>query len=183
VANFPIEFDGKAAAGRAVTQPDAKPVEVPIPKFTVEPPVPAPTGVPAPTRAAAAAGQQTHRFILATLNGWPEVKTEWELQCHTFFGHKICINLPVFYRRTCHVVVYVDVHYPSVAGALQDITQCVIGAALAAAIAAILLHGAGAAPAFQAALIACLIAKGKTWAHEISANAGATSECGGWTRI
>jgi hypothetical protein len=166
-----------------MSRPDPQPVEVPIPKFIVEPAVAVPSGEPAPSQVQAAAGQQTSRIILATLNGIPEVKTEWEMKCKTIFGHKICINVPVFYHRTCHVVVYADVHYPANAGAnaLHDLTQCITGAGMAAAIAAVLSGGSAAASVFTAALKSCLQAKGIAWAQQISVSVGATSQCGGWS--
>lgn len=124
------------------------------------------------------AGHECHRFRLAEIRGWPETKMEMEQQCVTVFGHRICTDIPRFYHRSCTLYAYVDVCYPS--GVLSDIETCIAGAGLASAVAAVISGGAAAGPAFEAALKACLLAKGATWANEITVSAGSDTDCGPW---
>jgi hypothetical protein len=163
VKSYPIQFDAEMQKGAAPKDPRSD-LHLGAPVFTVE--------------LVAGANQECHRFHLAEITGWPEVKTEWKLQCVTIFGHKVCTNVPVVYHRSCTLYVFVDVCYPR--GGLNDIQTCVTGAALAGAVAAVISGGAAAAPAFKAALEACLLARGVKWANEISVNAGTASECGPW---
>jgi hypothetical protein len=163
VKNYPIQFDAETQKEIGPKDPRSD-LQLDPPAFTVE-------LVPG-------ANEECHRFHLAEIKGWPEVKTEWKLQCVTIFGHKVCTKVPVVYHRTCTLYVFVDVCYPK--GGLNDIETCVTGAGLAAAVAAVISGGAAAAPAFKAALEACLLAKGVKWANSISVNAGTASECGLW---
>jgi hypothetical protein len=125
-----------------------------------------------------ASGQECHRFRLAEVKNWPEVKTTWELKCVHVFGKRICTKVPVIYHRTCTKFAYVDVCYP--AGALNDISSCVTGAALASAVASVISDGSAAAGTFKAALEACLLAKGASWADQVSVAPNWGSECGPW---
>ncbi|TPI13075.1 hypothetical protein FJW06_15620 [Mesorhizobium sp. B4-1-3] len=126
----------------------------------------------------AKSGQECHRFKLVTIGNWPEVKTEFRLKCVKIFGKKICTKVPVIYNRTCTKYAFVDVCYPT--GELKEVQDCVVSAALAAAIAAVVTSGSAAGPTFKAALEACLLAKGAKWADQITVNAGWDSECGAW---
>ncbi len=126
----------------------------------------------------AKSGQECHRFRLVTIGNWPEVKTDFKLQCVKIFGKKICTKVPVIFNRTCTKYAYADVCYPT--GELQEVEDCMVGSALAAAISAVVSSGAAAGPTFKAALEACLLAKGATWADQITVNAGWDSECGAW---
>jgi hypothetical protein len=160
---YPIQFEAESDKSRG-PKDERSDLQLGLPRFTVE--------------LEAGPGVECHRFHLAEIKGWPEVKTEWKLQCVTIFGHKVCTNVPVFYHRTCTLFVFVDVCYPK--GGLNDVQTCILGAAMAAAVAAVISGGAAAAPAFKAALEACLLAKGIKWASSITVNAGTASECGPW---
>lgn len=145
--------------------------------------VPSNTSIPTEPRfrvsLVARAGQETRRFRLAEVGGWPETKVVMEQACVDLpFGGRICTDVPRLYTRTCTKLIYVDVTYP--AGAVADIEDCVRGAAVAAAIAAIVSSGGAGAAAFEAALKGCLAAKGAAWADQVSATAGIDSECGEW---
>ncbi|RTL73090.1 MAG: hypothetical protein EKK41_01340 [Hyphomicrobiales bacterium] len=124
------------------------------------------------------AGHECHRFRLAEIRGWPETKVEMEQQCVTIFGHRICTDIPRLYHRSCTLYAYVDVCYP--AGGLNDVETCILGAALAGAVAAVISGGAAAGPAFKSALEACLLAKGVAWASDITVNAGSDTDCVPW---
>jgi hypothetical protein len=101
---------------------DATPTGAEISDLQLEPPAPVPwpwpwsKGPEVSIEVIPDAGQECHRFRLAEIRNWPEVKTTWELKCVTVFGKKICTKVPVVYHRTCTKFAYVDVCYP--AGAL-----------------------------------------------------------------
>ena len=128
----------------------------------------------------AMAGQECKEFRLAEIGNWPETKTDMETQCIDFgwpIG-RVCTDVPRIYLRTCTKYVYVNVCYPS--GMLADVEDCVRGAALASAVAAIIASPEAAAPAFEVALKGCLAAKGAAWADQVSASSGWKSDCGDW---
>jgi hypothetical protein len=128
------------------------------------------------------AGQECHEFVLARIRGWPETKTEFDMRCIRVFGHKICTKVPVIYHRSCTLEVVVVVCYPT--GYLNDVTTCITGAGMAAAVAAVISGGSAAAGTFKAALEACLLAKGAKWANQISVNVPPPkTECGPWHPI
>ncbi len=165
---YPIEFK-LPAAPKSRTFAEDKPVGAPFGRIArqVKP----------------RAGQETQRFVLASIGSWPEVKTVMEPSCVDLpwpIGH-VCTDLPRVYQRTCTKIIYVDVTYPT--GGLQDVTDCVTGSAVAAAIAAVLADPATGAAVFEAALKACLEAKGKEWAQQVSVSAGLDSQCGDWHPI
>jgi hypothetical protein len=143
---------------------------------------PSPWGVSVRRTLPESAGKGKHRFIVAVISHWPETKTVMEQACTDLpwpIGH-VCTDLPRIYLRDCELQVYIDVSYPDVAGALNDIEACVSSAALAGAIAAVIASPSAGAAVFEAALEGCLLAKGKEWASQVSASAGTASSCGDW---
>ncbi|MFT3974424.1 MAG: hypothetical protein QM699_13530 [Amaricoccus sp.] len=123
-------------------------------------------------------GKECHRFNLAQIKNWPEVKTDFKLKCVKVFGKRICTKVPVVYHRTCTKYAFVNICYPT--GGLQDVTDCVVGAGLASAVAAVVSGGSAAAGTFKAALETCLIAKEVAWADQVTVTAGWDSKCGPW---
>lgn len=128
-------------------------------------------------------GQECSEFRLAEIEGWPETKAEMEQACVDLpFGlGRACTDLPRIYTRKCTKYVYLKVCHPS--GMLSDVEECVKGAALAGAMAAIISSPASAVPAFEVALKGCLAAKGAGWSDQISASAGWDSSCGDWSPV
>ena len=125
------------------------------------------------------AGKESHDFVLASIKGWPETKVEWDERCVKVFGRKICTKVPVLYHRNCTLEVVVRVYYPT--GFLNDIENCITGSALAAAVAAVITSGSAAAGTFQAALEACLLAKGAKWADQVAVEVPPPkTDCGPW---
>jgi hypothetical protein len=83
--------------------------------------------------------------------------------------------------RNCKAFWYCELSHPRINEIWGDVTDCLRVAAVAAAITA-LLSGAGSAAAFDAALKACLIAKGIGWADEINFKTDhEPTECGNWS--
>jgi hypothetical protein len=126
------------------------------------------------------AGHESFDFVLAEIDGWPEAKEEMVTRCVDLgwpLG-RACADVPQFFQRTCKKRVYVRVFYP--AGVLEDVRECVLGAGLASAAAAVISSPAAAGAAFEVALKGCLAAKGAAWANEITATADTDSVCGDW---
>jgi hypothetical protein len=125
-------------------------------------------------------GQECKQYRLAEIGGWPEQKGAMETRCVDAgwpIG-RLCADVPVIYNRTCTKFVYVSVCYPT--GMWADVEECIKGAALASAVAAVISSPGSAGPAFELALKGCLAAKGVAWADQVSVTAGADSECGDW---
>jgi hypothetical protein len=121
------------------------------------------------------------RFRLLEISHWPETKTEIEhSHADLPWGGQACMDLPHLYTRLCMKYAYVDVSYPTEGGVVHDIQECVIGAELSSLVALVIIDGAAAGPAFQSALIACLQAKGASWAAAVRVVAGWESECDQW---
>ncbi|KQV58708.1 MULTISPECIES: hypothetical protein [unclassified Caulobacter] len=118
--------------------------------------------------------EEAHVWHLAKISGWPEAKTVWKVKCHL----GICTKVPVLYRRSCTKFAYAKVIYPT--GQMSAVNECVVGAGLAAAVAAVISGGAAASATFEAALQACLEAKGYEWARSVRVSAGWDSQCGDW---
>lgn len=124
--------------------------------------------------------KESKEFSVAEINGWPETKTEMETKCVDLgwpLG-RVCTDLPTVYHRSCKKYVYIDVTYP--VGMLADVEECVKGAGLAAAVAAVVASPEAAGPAFEVALKGCLAAKGASWVDQVSASTGWRSACGDW---
>lgn len=127
--------------------------------------------------------RETKEFPVAEINGWPETKTEMETKCVDLpwpLG-RVCTDLPTVYQRSCKKYVSIDVTYPT--GMLSDVEDCVKGAGLAAAVAAVIASPEAAAPAFEVALKGCLAAKGASWVDQVSVSTGWRSSCGDWHPI
>jgi hypothetical protein len=165
---YPIKFAPVAASKGVHSSAASESVSsvVSHPKFRIE--------------SLAKGGQECKEFRLAEIGGWPETKTEMETQCVDLgwpIG-RICTDIPRIYHRSCTKFVYVNVCYPT--GMLADVEDCVKGAALASAVAAVIASPEAAAPVFEVALKGCLAAKGATWADQVSVSAGWSSACGDW---
>jgi len=108
------------------------------------------------------AGKETKRYTLATIGSWPETKTECWSKNASGYPHLdlgFVLNIPRIYQRTCEKITFVDVTYPT--GMVQDIEECVKGAALAAANSGRSIEWWRRFSAtFEAALKGCLAAKG-----------------------
>jgi hypothetical protein len=50
-----------------------------------------------------AADQVSGELVVASVKGVPEAKTVMEKQCKKVFGKKVCVKVPVLYRRTSTV--------------------------------------------------------------------------------
>lgn len=106
------------------------------------------------------AGRSKSTFILATIDGWPETKTEMELQCIPIFGKDICTDIPVIYTRSSKMELIGEVELPDdvnmrVASVLRTCVLSALGASIGSGI---ILSPASAIPAFKTALVACLTA-------------------------
>lgn len=103
----------------------------------------------------------TTEYVLASINGWPEVKTEFRNKCIKIFGKKICTKVPVVYQRTSKLEVVGQVSHPDLETIAGDIADCVRQAVAAGVAAGALTGNVGAAvAAFESYLKACLAAKG-----------------------
>ena len=120
------------------------------------------------------------KFQLASVDGVPELKTEWTQQCNDLTG--ICIDLPQLFQRTSQVVAYAEICGPAdlLEEAFNDIKECALLAATAAVVAAIFSDGAAAASAFEAVFEPCIEQKLEDRAAELTVSVGTDQESGEW---
>lgn len=109
------------------------------------------------------ATRQTRDFELGSISGVPEFKTVMERQCTGRKWWKVCVNVPVLYKRTSIKKLYASVSITvpdanDVWAAVRDCALTSLGLSLAVAIEAPAL----AVPAAKAAMIVCLKVKGLT---------------------
>jgi len=119
-------------------------------------------------------------FRLVEIGNWPETKTEMVTECRDLgwpIG-RVCADIPRVYQRTCTKFVYVHVCYPT--GARADIEDCLKSAAVIGAITGVIASPSAGAAAFESALKACLIQKGRQWADQVRVSGDLGSECGDW---
>ena len=95
---------------------DATPTGAEISDLQLEPPAPVPwpwpwsKGPEVSIEVIPDAGQECHRFRLAEIRNWPEVKTTWELKCVTVFGKKSalkCLSFIIGRARNSRMSMYV----------------------------------------------------------------------------
>lgn len=169
--SFPLKFDPVAKA-KAFDKAEPSDQEIAVssePKFRFV--YPTPKG-----------DQECHDYRLAEISGWPETKTTMETRCVDLGWPvgRICTDVPQIWNRTCIKFIYVRICHPTAEGVWADIEACIIGGALAGAIAAVISSPAASGPAFEVALKACLAAKGATWVDQVTVTADTGSECGEW---
>ncbi|MCR9255332.1 MAG: hypothetical protein NXI16_04475 [Alphaproteobacteria bacterium] len=130
------------------------------------------------------ASEQCHRMTLAKIKGWPEVKTEMERQCRRVFGQRICLDVPVLYRRNCEQIIEAEICWPTNVDIVDMVEDCV-KQALAAGILAGILTGnlAVAASTLTLYLETCLKAKGVEVASAVRVGLKRRKRCGPWRRV
>lgn len=122
-----------------------------------------------------------HEFVLASIHGWPETKTDFEVKCIRVFGKKICTKVPVVYHRTSKLEVIAEISHPDWDTIRGDIEDCVRQAA-AAGVAAGALSGniAAALAAFEGYLKTCLATKGVRRLGELQVGLNTRKTAGPW---
>lgn len=130
------------------------------------------------------AGEACHRFTLLKLNGWPEVKTEFENKCVTLFGKRVCTKLPVVYRRSCELVIEAEVCWPGQAEIVAAVEDCARQALAAGGLAGLLAGNlAAATAAFETYLRGCLAAKGVAASGGVRVGLRRRNHCGPWKPV
>ncbi|WP_139215719.1 hypothetical protein [Methylobacterium sp. UNC300MFChir4.1] len=134
------------------------------------------------------AGKAKYRAQLASISGWPEFKTEMELQCISVFGKKLCTDIPAFYTRSSNFKLFGELAIPDdindrVKGVVNG---CLLGALGGAITAAVVTSPGSSVPAFKVALISCLSTAAGDMAKrlfsEIEVGLYNTIEPGPWQR-
>ena len=121
------------------------------------------------------------RQNIVSFGGWPETKTEWETEC-TPPPIRICTDVPKLYRRNCNYVLYAEACYPK--DVKKDVEECLTTAVIAAAAAFAAGGGiAGAKAAFKTSFEACILAKLKERAKEVSFKLDRDTKCGRWIPV
>lgn len=107
-------------------------------------------------------------FILASIRGFPETKTEMVMRCVKLFGRKMCTKFPKIYRRSSHLEIIGQVQTPRWEKIKGDIQVCAKGA-ITAGVAAGAVTGAipAAAAAFEGYMKTCLASKSKKYLKDL----------------
>lgn len=81
--------------------------------------------------------------------------------------------------RDCHYEASACLSHPDLESVWNDVVECAKYAAGVAGIACIIAGPEACLPTFKAAFIACMEAKGITWAKDITISLGVSTQCGG----
>ena len=139
---------------------------------------------------------RTHRdFKIASASGVPQVKTEMERQCVGGGWARVCVNVPVLYKRSAKYVLFARISTGRVTNedVWRAIKSCVLAAAATAGVAgALAAYASGGSAAitsikttFVTALKTCLLTKAeqiRAIATDVRVELKVDSSSGPWKR-
>ena len=138
------------------------------------------------TAMASIAGRRCHAMKLMSIDGVPEVKTEWKTKCVLKIGGK-CVTktkIPQLFRRSTKMVLQAKVCWPGEDDIRNAVEDCAKQAVAAGVLAGVFTGSlSAAAAALKTYLVGCLKAKGIELAEQVSVDLDILKEKGPWKPV